>query len=103
MTKQAISDLQNLEHNAEQAVTMLKMLANKHRLMLLCLLQAGEQSVSQLNQQVVIPQSTLSQHLAFLRQTNLVSTRRQGQTIFYALKDPNVTPIIAVLQQLYCP
>lgn len=96
------SDFTDMEQNAEQAVTMLKMLANKHRLMLLCILQDGEKSVSELNVLVAIPQSTLSQHLAFLRREKLVKTRRDAQTIYYSLADKKVIPIISLLHELYC-
>lgn len=95
-------EFSELEQNAEEAVTMLKMLANKHRLMLLCLLQSGEKSVSELNAQIKIPQSTLSQHLAFLRREKLVVSRRVAQTIYYSLQDKKVLPIISLLHQLYC-
>lgn len=91
-----------LEENASRAVVLLKMLANKHRLILLCILQTGEKSVSQLNELVPIPQSTLSQHLAFLRREKVVETRRDAQTIYYRLLDKNVIPIIDVLYELYC-
>lgn len=91
-----------MEQHAGQAVAMLKMLANKHRLLLLCILQSGEKSVSELNALVTIPQSTLSQHLAFLRRENLVCTRRDAQTIYYSLADKKVIPIISLLHQLYC-
>ncbi|MCC2604304.1 ArsR/SmtB family transcription factor [Planctobacterium marinum] len=91
-----------MEQHAGQAVAMLKMLANKHRLLLLCILQSGEKSVSELNALVTIPQSTLSQHLAFLRRENLVCTRRDAQTIYYSLADKKVIPIVSLLHQLYC-
>ncbi len=70
-----------LEQNAEQAETLLKALSNKHRLMILCLLQTGELSVSELNQKISVSQSTLSQHLAWLRREKYVKTRRDAQTI----------------------
>lgn len=97
-----MKSFKDMEQNAEQAVILLKMLANKHRLMLLCLLQAGEKSVSELNAQVPIPQSTLSQHLSFLRREKLVETRRDAQTIYYSLPDNNVIPVINLLYELYC-
>lgn len=94
--------INEMEANAARAVTMLKMLANKHRLVLLCFLSEKEMSVGQLNELIPIPQSTLSQHLAFLRRENIVKTRREAQTIYYSLQDQNVAPIISVLYELYC-
>lgn len=101
-TKLVTNDFGALEENASKAVVLLKMLANKHRLILLCILQSGEKSVSQLNEQIPIPQSTLSQHLAFLRRENIVACRREAQTIYYSLLDKNVIPVIEVLYGIYC-
>lgn len=96
------NDFIQMEQNAESAISLLKMLANKHRLILLCILRSGEKSVSQLNELVPIPQSTLSQHLAFLRREKLVQTRREAQTIYYSLLDEKIIPVIGLLYQLYC-
>ncbi len=95
-------DFNQLESNAEKAVTLLKTLGNKHRLMILCALQEKELSVSQLNELFPIPQSSLSQNLAWLRREGYVKTRRDAQNIFYALDSYEVTQIIKVLHKLYC-
>jgi len=97
-----MKDYTNMAANVEQAVNLLKALGNKHRLMILCALLEDELSVSQLNQLFPIPQSTLSQHLAWLRKEKFVTTRRDAQTIFYRLNSQEVIEIIAVLHKLYC-
>ncbi|WP_158770005.1 helix-turn-helix transcriptional regulator [Paraglaciecola sp. L1A13] len=94
--------LEDMRNNADKAAALLKAMANQHRLLLLCLLNNGEMSVSELNQQVSIPQSSLSQHLAALRRENLVVTRRDAQTIYYSLASEEVKAIINTLYQLYC-
>lgn len=91
-----------MQVNAEQAADLLKAMANKHRLLILCTLNDQELSVSELNQQVNIPQSTLSQHLSVLRKDKLVKTRREAQTIYYSLSSEEVKAIINTLYQLYC-
>ena len=91
-----------MAENAALAAQLLKAMANPHRLMLLCLLNQGELSVGQLNQTLALPQSSLSQHLAKLRNAGLVSTRRDAQTIYYALASAEVKAIIATLYSLYC-
>lgn len=78
------------------------MLANSHRLMILCELHEGERTVGMLQRAVGIGQSALSQHLAKLRHDGLVTTRREAQTIHYSLADPNVREVIALLHRLYC-
>lgn len=91
-----------LEQNAAKAELLMKALSNKHRLMILCLLQENELSVSALNELIPIPQSTLSQHLAWLRREKYVKTRREAQTIYYQLNDDNVTKVINVLHDIFC-
>jgi DNA-binding transcriptional ArsR family regulator len=95
-------DLADMQANAEQAAVLLKAMANKHRLLILCTLNNKELSVSKLNQEVNIPQSTLSQHLSVLRRDKLVKTRREAQTIFYSLSSKEVNAIISTLYELYC-
>tara|TARA_R110000744_G_C19292034_1_gene554766 strand:+ start:691 stop:993 length:303 start_codon:yes stop_codon:yes gene_type:complete len=94
--------LEDMRNNADKAAALLKAMANQHRLLLLCLLNNGEMSVSELNQQVSIPQSSLSQHLAALRRENLVVTRRDAQSIYYSLASDEVKAVINTLYQLYC-
>jgi DNA-binding transcriptional ArsR family regulator len=92
-----------LKIHAGQATRLLKALANESRLMILCNLAAGEMTVGQLNTQVDLSQSALSQHLALLRRDGLVQTRRQAQTIFYSLTEGPAQQVIGVLHDIYCP
>lgn len=93
---------EEMQANAEQAASLLKSMANKHRLLLLCMLNDRELSVSELNMELEIPQSTLSQHLSVLRKDGLVNTRRDAQTIYYSLSSEEVKAMINTLYNLYC-
>lgn len=95
-------DFSEMEQNADKAVTLLKAMANTHRLMILCSLSSEELSVGTLNEIIPIAQSALSQHLAWLRREGIVSTRRESQTIYYRLASEEVSEIIATLHKLYC-
>lgn len=95
-------DYSALAEHAGSAAALMKQLANQHRLMLLCTLIDGELSVGELNEKVPLSQSALSQHLAGLREANLVSTRKEKQQVFYRLEGVEATRIIHVLKQLYC-
>lgn len=88
--------------HAADAARLLKALANEKRLLLLCLLVEGERSVGELNARVDLSQSALSQHLAVLREDGLVTTRREAQTIYYALAPGPAQRIIATLHDIYC-
>lgn len=70
----------------DTAARLFKALANRHRLVVLAYLCEGESSVGDLERRVGISQSALSQHLARLRRDRLVQTRRDAQTVYYALK-----------------
>ena len=91
-----------MAEHANEAAEFLKKLANPHRLMMLCAISDGELSVGQLNEQVRLSQSALSQHLAALRDAGLVKTRREGQTIYYSLQGKRAMQVIKVLQGLFC-
>jgi len=91
-----------MREHAGDAAQMLKALANENRLMLLCTLSEGELSVGQLNEQVDLSQSALSQHLAVLRRDGLVATRRESQTIYYSLAEGPAGKIIKLLHDTYC-
>lgn len=88
--------------HADQAAALLKALANEQRLMILCNLLDGPLSVGELNEKVELSQSALSQHLAVLRESNVVVTERQSQSIRYSLPEGVVTRIIAVLYEEFC-
>lgn len=95
------SDL--MQAHAADAAQLLKALGNEQRLIILCHLLDGPLSVGELNQRVALSQSALSQHLALLRELNLVSTRREAQTIYYSLPDGPVIRVMALMQEIYCP
>jgi DNA-binding transcriptional ArsR family regulator len=95
-------NLEKLAPKAVQAENFLKALANRHRLMILCELHKGETGVSVLQKALGLSQSSLSQHLARLREDELVTTRRESQAIFYSLANANVSRAIALLYELFC-
>ncbi|MBY6346381.1 transcriptional regulator [Providencia rettgeri] len=101
---QSKSDIELLQESAEQAAALLQAVGNPKRLVILCLLiQQGEMSVGALNEMVALSPSALSQHLARMRQEGLVSYRREAQTLYYRIEDPNVAKLIGTLKEIFCP
>ena len=96
-------DIDSMRQAAAQAGALLRTLGNEDRLLLLCQLSQGEMSVGELAQALEIRQPTLSQQLGVLRQEGLVSTRRDGKQIYYAVSDEKALAILNTLYQLYCP
>jgi DNA-binding transcriptional ArsR family regulator len=103
MTKTPESLGAQMEARAEEAADLLKALSNPQRLRVMCLLIDGEKTVGELNAQIDLSQSALSQHLAVLRDGGLVRTRRESQSVYYSVADGPVHRIIETLHDIYCP
>lgn len=97
-----IFDAAAMRGHAGDAARLLKVLANETRLQVLCLLAGGERTVGEINAMVDLSQSALSQHLAVLREEGLVRTRREAQSIHYALQPGPAFDIIQTLHGIYC-
>lgn len=95
-------DFSAMQSGADKAIKLLKAVSNQNRLMILCCLQDKEMSVTELNQILTIPQSSLSQQLAALRNEGLVKTRREAQSIYYSLDSQEVVQLIHLLHAMYC-
>lgn len=76
----------------------LKAIANMNRLSIIKLLNdKTELNVGDLEKATKLSQSAISQHLAIMREANLVKTRREAQQIFYSLKDSKVLSVAQML------
>jgi len=96
--------LDALAAKAADAAALLKLLANEQRLLILChLVSAGELSVGALGERLELSQSALSQHLARLREQQLVTFRREAQTLHYRISDPKAEQLLELLRDLFCP
>ncbi len=96
-------DPETLEKKATEVADILRALANKRRLMILCkLVEWGEANVSALAEAVDLSQSALSQHLARMREEGLVAFRRESQTLWYRIADPRIEQLLAGLHDLFC-
>lgn len=86
----------------DQASELLKSLANRHRLLIVCQLIDGERSVGELAEFLGIRDSTVSQHLALLRRDGVVSARREAQTIWYSISSTPARQVLETLYHTYC-
>lgn len=89
-----------LKENAGQMAGLLKIMSHPERLLMLCRMDEGEVSVTQLVELSGQSQSAVSQHLAMLRQEDIVDTRAEAQTRYYRLKDPVVSAVIHALCEI---
>lgn len=96
--------IEALAARAAEAARLLRVLANEHRLLILCQLSGrAEMTAGALVTGVGLSQSALSQHLARLRAEGLVAFRRESQTLYYRIADPAVLPVLGALSDIYCP
>ena len=77
---------------------LFKALADTTRLRILGLLLTGEVCVCHIHESLRIPQPKASRHLAYLRRSGLVATRRDGLWVRYRLADPS-DPILGTIRQ----
>jgi len=95
-------DLNAMQNGAAAACRLMKVLANPDRLLILCQLSQGEKRVGELEEILKIVQPTLSQQLTVLRDEALVTTRREGKSIYYRLSSPQALAVMQVLYQNFC-
>lgn len=92
---------EDLLGQAGDCANFLKALGHDGRLMILCHLMSGPKSVTALENLLSARQAVVSQQLARLRFENLVSARRDGQTIYYSILDPKVYELLGVLAKMF--
>jgi DNA-binding transcriptional ArsR family regulator len=95
-------ELEQLMRRARDASDFLKAISHESRLIVLCLLSEKERSVSDLERILSLRQPTISQQLARLREDRLVTTRRDGNTIYYSLASDDVRRVIGLVYSIFC-
>lgn len=91
-----------MQRHSAKAESMLKQLANRRRLMVLCHLVGEEKSVGQLEELVGLSQSALSQHLARMRKSGLIKAQKRGKMVYYSIASVEAQALLSTLHLLYC-
>lgn len=94
--------LDRLHDSATEACTLLKVLSNKDRFLILCHLAKRTSSVGELEANLGITQPTLSQQLSILREKNIVESKREGKLVYYRIANQDAVLIMGTLSKLYC-
>lgn len=102
MQTERASTRAELAARAGEVADLLRTLANRNRLMLVCTLVEGEYAVGQLEEMLAIRQPTLSQQLTVLREAGLVETRRDAKQIFYRLTAAKAARLVEALHMIFC-
>jgi DNA-binding transcriptional ArsR family regulator len=91
-----IPDLEIFELQAKLCATM----ANANRLRIIEVLKAGEASVGAVAEALGITVSAASQHLRLMRDNNVVAARKEGQTVYYRLRNPKVVECCQLVREV---
>ena len=76
-------------------------LAHPVRIRILELLVRGERSVQELQEALGVDQPVVSQQLAVLRATNIVSGKKEGVSVRYAVRDPLIANLLETARQIF--
>lgn len=99
-----IMNVEDMIPASERAAELMRSLSHPQRLLVLCALGREEKSVATLRRELGgIEQVPMSQQLMRLRADGLVTSRREGTTVFYRISRPDVLSVIEALHATFCP
>jgi DNA-binding transcriptional ArsR family regulator len=75
-------------------------LADPKRIMILYTLADGPRNVTELSEELGLPQPTTSRHLKVLRERDMVNTERSGSSVIYTLADPKLIQALDLLRDV---
>ena len=90
------------EEDIEVAAASIKAMAHPLRLKILCVLAAGELSVQDIVDQVGTSQSNISQHLAILRDKEVLATHKDANRVYYRISDPRTVKLVSMMRDVFC-
>nr|WP_312641136.1 metalloregulator ArsR/SmtB family transcription factor [Hydrogenoanaerobacterium sp.] len=92
-----------MEEQAKKIAGLLKMLANEHRLLILCALIQRPLTVGEIHKFTPnITASALSQHLNQLKIAGILDSEKQGMNVVYQILDERVVALIGAIKEHYC-
>jgi len=92
-----------VEEQAKKIAELLKMLANEHRLLVLCALMQGPLTVGEIHRFTPnITASALSQHLTQLKTAGILDSEKQGMNVVYRIQDERVIKLMDAIKEHYC-
>jgi DNA-binding transcriptional ArsR family regulator len=85
----------------EYKASVFQALAHPTRIAIVEMLREGELSTGTLQQRLNVEQANLSQHLAILRNRQIVLNRKEGNQVFYSLRNPVLVEVLDIMRR-YC-
>jgi ArsR family transcriptional regulator len=96
------SKLIDRDEDIMQAAQAMKAIAHPLRLKVLCVLGEGELSVQEIVDSVGTSQSNISQHLAILRDKEVLATRKDANRVYYRIGDPRTVKLVSMMRDVFC-
>lgn len=81
---------------------MLQRMGHPMRLGILCFLGQGPASVQEIHLALGSSQSNISQHLELLSNRQLLASRKEGNRVFYSIRDPQLLELLPMIRDLFC-
>ncbi len=91
--------MQNLLRSYKASV--FQALAHPTRIAIVEVLRDGELSAGAIQEKLALEQANLSQHLAVLRSRQLVTNRKEGNQVFYSLRNPVLTEVLDIMRRYF--
>jgi ArsR family transcriptional regulator len=102
MQKSDQIELIERDEHIEQASRALRAMSHPLRLKILCVLGDKEVSVQDIVEMVGTTQSNISQHLAILREKDVLRTRKDANRVYYRVSDPRTLKLISLMRDVFC-
>lgn len=95
-------ELIDKDEHIEQASRAMKAMSHPLRLKILCVLGDHELSVQEIVESVGTSQSNISQHLAILRDKDVLRTRKDANRVYYRVSDTRTLQLIGMMREVFC-
>ncbi|XUW94446.1 metalloregulator ArsR/SmtB family transcription factor [Wukongibacter sp. M2B1] len=86
----------NYDNKLKNVSEVLKALSHPTRLCIVCKLMIKELNVSEMQSCLVMPQSTVSQHLSILKSRGIIEGRRRGSEVIYSIANKDIEDVVKV-------
>ena len=101
--------IEQREHNInyndadiERAARCLKAMSHHLRLKILCILGTRSVNVQEIVEKVGTSQSNISQHLAILRDKDILGCKKEANKVYYFIDDKRMLKLITMMQEVFC-
>ena len=100
--EKATFNLIDKQEDIELAARALKSIAHPLRLKILCVIGDQEACVQEIVAAVGTPQSNISQHLAILREKDVLLTRKDANRVYYRVGDQRTLQLVGMMREVFC-